>query len=993
MTKITRFSFLRKKHILFLVLTFFTINISDAQQKESSVKPEFLNYENSKWVDSVMQTLTPEQRIGQLFMLPAYSDERINKAEILNAIKNHSIGGLIFMQGGPGRQVALMNEYQKASKVPIIGAMDAEWGLGMRLDSTMNFSYQMALGAIQNDSLIYQMGREIGRQLKRVGLQINFAPVVDVNNNPKNPVINYRSFGEDKYKVATKGLAYMRGLQDEHVLSTAKHFPGHGDTGTDSHLALPQINSSLARMDTLELYPFKQLIAHGMGGVMIAHLDIPSMDASGLPSTLSKKIVTGILQDTLGFQGLIVTDAMNMKGVTKGRQTGVVDKDALVAGNDMIEFTEDLDKAINEVKKAIKNGEISQKTIDARCRKILALKQWVGLDQYSPTSDEHVYEDIHSAKAQLLQRDLVEASLTVLNNKNDLIPLKHLDTLKIASVSIGSAKESVFQNYLGMYADVQHFQLSASAKATEIQKLQDRLKGYNLVITGIHDSSIRPGNSVKFSSEVLDFIAGLSAKKNSIISLFKNPYTIDKFKNIEKAAVLIVAYQDSPLTQEMAAQLIFGGIGASGRLPVTVGNKYKAGEGMDIKGGIRFKYTIPEDAGMRTGILVPKVDSLMQQAMDAKAIPGGQILVARNQKIVLYKAYGVHEYSDTVKVKKTDLYDLASVTKISSALPVLMQLADEGKFDLQKGIDDYLPYFKHSNKAEIPFRQILAHQARFAPWIPYWRNTLRKNGSYRWNTFKKDSSRRYPVKVEDNMWLHRNYKTKKMFKAIKKSPLLEEAKYTYSGLAFYLLPTIVEEITDSNFVDYLDRHFYDKLGATTLTYNPLNKFPLDRIVPTESDFLFRHREIHGNVHDEGAIMMGGVSANAGLFTNANDLAKLLQMYLNMGEYGGERFIETATFKEWTKTQFPDNDNRRAIGFDKPNLKYSGLDNNTAKDASPASFGHTGFTGIMVWMDPKEDLLYIFMSNRVLPTRDNTRLYTMNTRTQIQQVLYEAMGEE
>ncbi|MFZ0490588.1 MAG: serine hydrolase, partial [Salegentibacter sp.] len=277
-------------------------------------------------------------------------------------------------------------------------------------------------------------------------------------------------------------------------------------------------------------------------------------------------------------------------------------------------------------------------------------------------------------------------------------------------------------------------------------------------------------------------------------------------------------------------------------------------------------------------------------------------------------------------------------------------------------------------------------------WIPYWKNTLRKNGSYKWNTFKKDSSARFPVKVADNMWLHRHYK-KKIFKAIKKSPLLPEAKYKYSGLAFYLFPTIVEKLTDEDFVKYLDENFYDKLGATTLTYNPSRKFPVDRIVPTESDFLFRHLAIHGRVHDEGAIMMGGVSANAGLFANANDLAKLMQMYLNMGEYGGHRYIDAATLKEFSTTQFPKNDNRRGLGFDKPALEYEGPDSNTAKDASKESFGHTGFTGTMVWMDPQEKLLYVFLSNRVLPTRDNTRLYKLNTRTQIQQVLYDAMKKE
>ncbi|MGB3775013.1 MAG: glycoside hydrolase family 3 N-terminal domain-containing protein, partial [Leeuwenhoekiella sp.] len=583
-------------------------------------------------------------------------------------------------------------------------------------------------------------------------------------------------------------------------------------TSADSHLGLPQINHDMQRLDSLELYPFKELINAGVGGVMVAHLNIPAMDSSGVASTLSKSIITELLKEELGYQGLIVTDAMNMKGVTEGNETGVVDKRALVAGNDLIEFTENLPKAIEEIQKAVKRGEISQAEIDKRCRKILAVKQWVGLDEYKPQTLNSIGEDLHSPQAQLLNRNLVEASLTVLINEGKLIPLRSLDTLRIASVSIGEDSKTTFQNTLDLYAKVSHFNLPRKAGSIETKMLTEQLKEYNLIVFGLHDYSIRPQNSIRLSTEVLQFISDFSREKNTVFSIFKNPYVLDKLENIEKAPVLIEAYQDSETTQEMAAQLIFGGINASGKLPVSVGEKFKSGDGIEVNGGLRFKYTLPEDAGMNSKVLNTRVDSLMQQAMDAKAIPGGQILVARNQKVVFFKAYGFHEYSDTVKVKKTDLYDLASVSKISSALPALMKLSDEGKFDLSKGIDTYMPSFKRSNKAGIPFRQILTHQARFQPWIPYWKNTLRKNGSYKWYTFKKDSSRRFPTRVNNQMWLHRNYKNK-IFKAIRKSPLLPEAKYKYSGLAFYLLPTIVENISKEDFQDYIHQNFYDKLGA------------------------------------------------------------------------------------------------------------------------------------------------------------------------------------
>ena len=958
-------------------------------QKKASVKPAFLKHENSKWVDSVMKTLTPDERIAQLIMVAAYSNrDEEHKQELLELIKNQKIGGLIFFQGDPESQVRLMNDFQQASKVPLLGAIDAEWGLGMRLDSTISYPFQMALGAIQDDQLIYKLGKEVARQIKRTGLHLNFAPVVDVNNNANNPVINYRSFGEDKYNVAEKSIAYLQGMQDQNLLTTAKHFPGHGDTDTDSHYALPQINHSLARLDSLELYPFKKVIEAGIGGVMVAHLDIPALDSTGVPSTLSKPIITDLLKNKMNFQGLVVTDAMNMKGVTAGNLPGVVDKDAILAGNDLLEFTEDVPRAISEIRAAIDQGLITQKEIDRRVRKLLAVKQWVGLNDYAPSSPENILEELNTPHAQLLNRRLAEASLTVLKNNNSILPVKNLEKLKIASVSFGAEEETTFQETLGLYTNMDHYQLPLDASEEKVDSLRQQLKNYNLIIGGIHDTSKFPRNKFEPSSEVAGFIKELSENKSNIFAFFKNPYVLSSVEGIEKAEGLVVTYQDSETTQHLAAQLIFGGVGATGRLPVSVGEKFSAGDGIDVKGGIRFGYSLPEAVGMDSEILYPKVDSLMNEAIDAKATPGGQILVAKDGQVVLHKAYGLHKYSDTIEVKKSDLYDLASVTKISSALPALMKLQDEGKFDLEAGIEDYLPYFRNSNKADVPFKQILTHQARFQPWIPYWRNTLRKNGSYKWRTFKKDSSARFPIKVAEDMWLHRKYK-KKMFRAIKNSPLEDSAKYKYSGLAFYLLPDIVEEITGEDFRTYINENFYDKLGATTLTYKPAEKFPLNRIVPTEHDYLFRHKPIHGDVHDEGAIMMDGVSANAGLFANANDLAKLMQMYLNMGTYGGERFIEEETLREWTKTQFPDNENHRAIGFDKPYLEYRGESSNTAEDASQDSFGHTGFTGIYAWMDPKEDLLYIFLSNRVLPTRENRRLYELNTRTKIQQALYDS----
>lgn len=952
--------------------------------------PAFKQYENSTWVDSIISTLTPDERIAQLIMVAAYSNRgEAHKQEIIKLIEEQKIGGLIFLQGDPASQVNLMNDYQEASEVPLLGAIDAEWGLGMRLDNTISYPFQMGLGAIQDEQLLYELGQEVGKQVKRVGLHMNFAPVVDVNNNPNNPVINYRSFGEDKHNVASKAIAYMKGMQDESILTTAKHFPGHGDTDTDSHYALPVINHPVERLDSLELFPFRKIIEAGIGGIMVAHLDIPALDASGVPSTLSKPIITDLLKKQLGFEGLIVTDAMNMKGVTKGNTPGVVDKDAILAGNDLLEFTEDVPRAISEIRKAVNQGLISQAEIDRRVRKLLAVKQWVGLNEYKPTSVQGILGDLNSNKAKLLNRNLMEASLTVLKNEQNLLPIKQLHNRKFASVSFGKSSQSAFQKKLSLYTDFKHYQLPNEATKAQIDEVRARLQDADVVVVGVHDHSKFPRNSVRLSGSVKQFLSELSGQDNSIIVAFKNPYVLNEFSGIEDAPALIVAYQDTPVSQEVAAELVFGGIGANGKLPVSVGDKFKAGEGLEVAGGIRLSYTLPEAVGMDSEILNKGIDSLMEHAIAMKATPGGQVLVAKNQKVVFHKAYGEHVYSDTTKVKKDDLYDLASVTKISTAMAALMKLYDEGDFDLDGTLADHLPGFKRSNKKDIPYTDILTHQARFQPWIPFWRNTLRKNGSYKWWTIKKDSSSRYPIKITDDMYLHQNYPDK-IVKAIRKSDLRDEKEYVYSDFFFILAPRVVESMIEDDFSTYLQENFYEPLGASTLGFNPSSDYSKDRIVPTEHDYMFRHQPIHGSVHDEGAIMMGGVSGHAGLFGNANDLAKLLQMYLNGGEYGGRRYLETATLEKFTSRTFPESDNHRALGFDKPNYDHQGVSRNTATQVSAASFGHTGFTGIMVWMDPEEDLLYLFLSNRVSPTRDNHRLYRLNTRTEIQQVLYDAL---
>lgn len=944
---------------------------------------------DSLWADSVFRQLSPEQRIAQLFMVAAYSNKGPEHLDnLLTLVKDYGIGGCIFMQGGPVRQASRVNRLQAASGVPLLIATDAEWGLNMRLDSTIRYPYQMTLGAIQNNKLIYKMGAAVARQLKQVGVRVNFAPVVDVNNNPENPVINFRSFGEDRNNVARKGIAYMKGMQDNGVMATAKHFPGHGDTDTDSHATLPTIPHNRYRLDSLEMYPFRQIIDAGINGVMTAHLNIPALDSSGRPATLSKSIISGLLKDTLGFEGLVFTDAMNMGGVTGTFPPGIVDREAVIAGNDILEFTQDVPKAVNEIKAAIADGRISAASVNERCKKILRYKHRLGLHNWSALETDNLVNSLNTAEDQLLKQQLVEASLTVLNNRNNLMPLKALDTLKIAAVSIGSGTASTpFINRLKQYTGVNGYQLAADAGNQTATRLIQELSGYNLVILGLHDNSRYPRNRVNYSETVLSFIHSVQQNHRSVIGLFKNPYTLSKLP-VNNSDGLIVAYQDTRESQEAVASLIFGGIQANGKLPVTASENYRLGAGLTTDSPIRLNYTLPEAADLNGEKMAYGIDSLVQEALDAQAIPGCQVLVAKDTRVVFHKAYGRQQFGDTTRVTLTDLYDIASVTKISSALPALMQLHDRGMFSIDTTLATYFPYFKGSDKGPLTFRNMLAHQAGLYPWIPYWKNTLRNNGSFKWFTFKRDSSARFPIKVASNLYLHRNYK-KKIYRAIKKSPLSNEVKYRYSGLSFYLYPEIVKNLSGQPLPEYLYTNLYGPLGATTLKYTPLDHFPKSKIVPTEYDLHFRQQLIHGRVHDEGAIMMGGVSANAGLFSNANDLAKLMQMYLNAGSYGGKEYISKTTMAEFTRYQFPEDENRRGLGFDKPNLVRQPNDNAPAS-ASPQSFGHSGFTGTYVWMDPVYNLLYIFLSNRVNPTRNNRGLLDLNTRTKIGEVVYQSV---
>jgi beta-glucosidase-like glycosyl hydrolase/CubicO group peptidase (beta-lactamase class C family) len=951
--------------------------------------PAFLRTSRNQWVDSVMNKMTLDQKIGQLFMIQAYSNKKGQPIEdILFLIRNYEVGGVIFMQGGPVAQAKISNKLQKASNIPLLVAIDGENGLGFRLDSTLSYPSQMALGAITDDSLIYRMGYEIGEQCRQVGIHMNMAPVSDININSQNPIINHRSFGEDRMQVARKSWLYAKGMQDAGILATAKHFPGHGDTEVDSHVDLPVIKQTRMELDSLELFPFSYLIDKGISAIMTGHLQVPALEPNTkIPATLSSKIVTNKLKKELGFKGLVITDAMNMKGVSNSYSSAESAVKALKAGNDMIEIVPRLDRAIEGVKLAVKNGELTIEEINEKCRKVLTSKHWLGLDAQRFVETKNLPARLNQNKYLLTKRLLQEQSLTVLLNQQNLIPLKQLDTLKIASLMIGSELTTPFQKMLENFTKIDHFNIGKTPSAEEINELLGQLGPYNLLIIGINGMGMYPSRRFGISDQQIELIDKLK-NKNTVISYFGNPYSLPNFPSISETKALIVAYQNDADAQEMAAQLIFGAIGASGRLPVTINEIFPFQSGIEIKPIQRLKYTLPEEVNISSIYLQSKLDSLAEYGIQKKAFPGCQVLVAKNGKVIFNKSYGFLTYEKTQAVQNSTLYDLASVTKVTAPLPALMKLYDEKRIKLDASFSMYFNEFKNTNKSEFTVRDVLAHQARLQSGIPFWLEPG-SNSKLRNGVFRDQPSEKYQVRVSANLYVRNDFKNQ-IITDIIKSPLRNLKEFHYSDLGFSLFPFVTERITDTNMPEYLYKEFYNPLGAVSLGFKPYERFPIQQMAPTENDLTFRKELLQGFVHDELAALFGGVSGNAGLFSSANDLAKLMQMYLQMGYYGGKQYIRSETIHEFTKVQFPLTENRRALGFDKPNLGKNGKNTFPAADASPESYGHTGFTGTFVWVDPQNQLLFVFLSNRVHPTRRITTINDLNIRTKMHQAVYDAL---
>ena len=941
-------------------------------------------YAQEKWVDSILNSMTVDQKMGQLFMIQAYSNlDTVHENKIKEMIQKYHVGNLIFMQGTPSKQVQLTNTYQSLSKIPLMIGFDGEWGLDMRLQNTYKFPWNMTLGAIQDNTLIRKFGEHLGRHAKRVGIHVNFAPVVDINTNPLNPIIGNRSFGEDKQNVTQKAIAFSQGMQSEGVLANAKHFPGHGDTATDSHLKLPVLTFDRQRLDSVELYPYKRVFDAGMASVMTAHLSIPVLESNPkLPTSLSPSVVTDLLKEELGFLGLIFTDGLNMKGAADYSSSAEIDLAAVLAGNDVLLIPQDVPATISLMKNSIQTGVLSPERIDESVRKILLAKYKVGLHFHKPIDTLNLVKDLNTIEDEVLHRELVKNSITIIKNKKNILPIEDLKKhKKIAYVALGDDTGDQFLDALAKYSKIH------KVDSNNLNEVIDTLEDFDLVVVGFHKSNAHPWKPYEFSNQELVWLHEIARKNKTILAVFASPYSLLNIKSFTNLEAVLVAYQNSEIAQEITAQTIFGAIEATGKLPVSIKNEFPVGTGIITKSLQRLQYSIPEAVGMSSKKLA-RIDSVATVVLEEKMSPGLQVLVARKGVVVYEKSFGYHTDKKKNPVKNSDVYDVASLTKILASLPMLIKAEEEKKIALSSSVRKIVPRFKKSNKDTVTVQEILSHYGQLKAWIPFYKLTQDSITNKNLKKFyRAKKTKKFTIKVAEDLFLNSSYKDS-IYKYIRDAEQREKPGYKYSDLGYYIFKEALEKRYKKDLNVLVDDEFYEPLGANRMSYLPLAKFDKLSIVPSEKDSYFRHQLLHGYVHDMGAAMLGGVGGHAGLFANSNDVAKMMQLYLQKGYYGGKRYFKAATFDKFNKRYYSDKKVRRGLGFDKPQLDSTIMA--TCGCVSDESFGHSGFTGAYTWADPVSGILYVFLSNRVFPTMENYGLVDQDIRTKIQQIIQEAI---
>ena len=954
-----------------------------AQEILTAIRPS-----KSAWVELTLEGMTLDEKIGQLMMVRAHSDKGPDHiAAVKKLVTDYHVGSMCFFQGTPLKQAELTNEYQQLSRIPLLIAIDGEWGLGMRFKKdVISYPRQLTLGAIGDNSLIYEMGKQVAFELKRIGVHLNFAPVVDINNNPNNPVINTRSFGENKYNVSAKSYEYMRGMQDAGLIACAKHFPGHGDTDLDSHYDLPTIPYSYKRLDSLELYPFRTIIKNGVKSVMIAHLHVPSLDKrKNRPTSLSEHVIKDILRDSMGFKGLVITDGMEMEGVTKHFAPGVAEAEAILAGNDIICLPRDVPLAVKAIKNYVEQKKISISQLDASVTRILETKYDLGLDVTPRILLNDLESDILHKEGQTIQARLLENAITLAVDTGEVIPFRNIQKTTFATIAFGAKTKTVFQNRIDSYVDAMHLQLSYNPSSQAVSDIYDILNKVDQVIVSTEDMSSFASKNYNLSTTFRNVLNQIAKIKPITLVVFGSPYSLKYF---DEYPTVMVSYTDDSIMQDKTAQAIFGAIDIRGRLPITASEKYRYGQGEQRANLARFGFSSPEEVGMKSDSL-NQINGIIDEMIQTKASPGCQILIAKDGKVIWNRAYGTHDYVSNHPVKLTDVYDLASITKIAASTISLMKLYDQGKLDIDGTLQPFVMGIDTSNKKDITIRDMMAHHAGLIGWIPFYKQTIDPKSKTKkpldkyYRSIPTDS---FNIQVASNLYMRNDY-VDSVWMHIIHSELRDNTNYKYSDLGFYLMMKVIEKQTGMTLDKYADVNLYQPLGLRRTAFKPREKFKLDEIVPSEKDNYFRNQVIQGYVHDMGAAMIGGVSGHAGLFSNSYEIGIIMQMLLNGGYYGGISYFKPKTVLEFT-TRYSKS-TRRGIGFDMKELDPNRHEN-MSNLASNSTFGHLGFTGTCAFADPENNLVYVFISNRTYPSMENNKFINKNYRPRVQSVIYNSI---
>ncbi len=949
-----------------------------------------------RYADSVYNTLDENERIAQLLFPKAVpSRGEMWTSTLRDWTEKTGIGGLLFTEGTLEEYAEMTNFVQSHSRVPVLMTFDGEWGLPMRIADTPRFPLNMTLGAIRQPGLLYRYGREMARQCRLAGIQVNFAPDLDVNSNPSNPVIGTRSFGEDPRWVGKLGVAYALGLEDGGVQAVAKHFPGHGDTDVDSHKALPEVDHPRAVLDTVDLEPFRQYIDARCSGMMVGHISVPALDPSGTPASLSPKISTGLLRDQMGFRGLLYTDALEMGGAEAGKGVNRALK-ALKAGADVLLCSRDPHRDVKAIRAALADGSISEATIESRVKRILQYKYLLGLPDLKPVDTDiaALRRAISTPECRALIDELADAAITVLWNKGPHLPIVNLADNSIAIVNIGAPATNDFAALCRKYAPVDVYSISHAGALTP--DLRRRIEAHSTAVLAVY----------KPDAWAREAYAALASGPATSIGVFMiNPYKVRAFAPaITRSAAVMLAYENEPFMRRAAAQALFGGIAVEGRLPVDLAGIAAKGAGVSIA-KTRLGYGAPANAGMASA-MTDSLDSIIADAIACGAMPGARLLVARRGIVVHDKSYG-RTSPRGEKVTDATVYDLASVSKAIGTLPGVMKAFDLGLLGLGDSLAALIPEITDPGKRSITVRDLLFHETGMPASLNVY-DAMFDPQSY---TGKLTSPRRdasHTIKIQNRVWGSNTARLRTdlvrrrpsgdwlteaaagiyiaprtvdtLMRRIYDIPLRKDRSYNYSCLNFCLLKEAEERRTGTPHDRWVTDSIFAPLGAASIAYRPLDAgITLSNIAPTENDPFLRGQTVHGYVHDELAAFSGGVQGNAGLFATADDIAKVCQMWLNGGTYGDARILSPETVGLFTTAKSPTC--RRGLGFDKPDTENP--DNSpTCEEAGAAVFGHLGFTGTVFWVDPENELIFIFLTNRVHPTRDNAAFSRLNIRPKL-----------